>query len=200
MKSFAILASVAGVAVAQNLGSCAQLCVNNMANIANTQFSCAAGDVSCFCNQSNWAYGVRDCSAQACDAEQAAQAVQWAAGQCNGVAQSATGSPLAAIPILTSAVAEASGAVASGASQAASGAASGASNAAAQSTAVTTVPLVATITNSAGSVETTTTGFSTAYSALTGSLANEASGIASSLSAAASSLAGDASSAAASAA
>jgi len=55
-----------------------------MARIANTEFSCPAGDVNCFCSKSNWAYGIRDCSAQACGPDEAAQAVSWATKQCTG--------------------------------------------------------------------------------------------------------------------
>jgi hypothetical protein len=83
-QSMVLLAAIAGAATAQNLGSCAQLCINNMNMIANTQFACPAGDQACFCSQSNWAYGVRDCSRQACDADQAAQAISYAQGQCQG--------------------------------------------------------------------------------------------------------------------
>ena len=57
---------------------------NNMNLIANTEFACPAGDTACFCSQSNWAYGIRDCSRQACDAEQAGQAISYAAGICEG--------------------------------------------------------------------------------------------------------------------
>jgi hypothetical protein len=60
------------------------MCVNNMNNIANTQFSCAAGDTACFCTKSNWAYGVRDCTREACGADESAQAVNFAAGLCQG--------------------------------------------------------------------------------------------------------------------
>lgn len=56
-----------------------------MAQIANSEFSCASGDVGCFCTKSNWAYGIRDCSKQACSADEAGQAVTWAAGQCTGM-------------------------------------------------------------------------------------------------------------------
>lgn len=60
-----------------------QMCADNMAKIANSEFSCAAGDVGCFCHESNWAYGIRDCSQQACSADEAAQAITWASGQCD---------------------------------------------------------------------------------------------------------------------
>lgn len=110
-----------------------------MATIANQQFQCGAGDVSCFCTKSNWAYGVRDCSRQACSADESAQAIAWASSQCGGVAQSAA-SPPAAIPILTSAlvsatnaapsaVASVTGAIGSAASSGASAASSAASGA-----------------------------------------------------------------------
>ncbi|KAF1350392.1 hypothetical protein EJ07DRAFT_184095 [Lizonia empirigonia] len=176
-QSMILLAAVAGAASAQSLGSCAQMCVNNMNIIANTEFSCAAGDTACFCTKSNWAYGVRDCSRQACSGEESAQAVSYAASLCQGVASSASGSTtaLAALPILTSALASASGA---------SGTASGEATATGSSqSAITTVPLLATVTNSDGSVQTTTSGFSTVYSsgALTESAASAASSAASSV-------------------
>ncbi|KAH8624466.1 hypothetical protein IG631_21205 [Alternaria alternata] len=113
MKSYAVLAATfAGVALSQDIpmpsGDCANLCINNMARIAQTEFSCASDDIGCFCTQSNWAYGIRDCSRQACDADQSAQAVSWAYARCAGVAATATGSGApAALPILTSAVASA---------------------------------------------------------------------------------------------
>ncbi|EAT84944.2 hypothetical protein SNOG_07478 [Parastagonospora nodorum SN15] len=44
MKSFAAIAAFAGAAAAQNLGQCAQLCVGNMATIAQSQFQCAQND------------------------------------------------------------------------------------------------------------------------------------------------------------
>jgi hypothetical protein len=80
------------------------LCVNNMAQIARTNFQCANDDLGCFCNESNWAYGIRDCAQQACDAEQAGSAITWANARCAGVAATATGMP-AALPILSSAAA-----------------------------------------------------------------------------------------------
>merc|ERR1711941_12968 len=175
-----LLAAVAGAAAAQSLGDCAQLCVNNMNLIANTEFACPAGDTACFCSQSNWAYGIRDCSRQACDAEQAGQAISYAAGICEGVASAissgASASPSAALTILNPALSSA-GSVTGTASGEAS-----ATGSASQS-AITTVPLVGTVTNSNGDVETTTTGFSTVYSsmALTESAASAASSVAASI-------------------
>ncbi|KAJ4991067.1 CFEM domain-containing protein [Stagonosporopsis vannaccii] len=181
-QSMILLAAIAGAATAQNLGSCAQLCVNNMNRIANTEFSCAAGDTACFCSQSNWAYGVRDCSREACNDEEAGQAVSYAAGLCQvtGVASTigddASASPSAALTILNPAVSSAGGAT---------GTASGEASAtgSASLSAITTVPLVATVTNSDGDVQTTTSGFSTVYSsgALTESAASAASSAASSI-------------------
>jgi len=111
MRSYAVLAATfAGAALAQDMpmpsGDCANLCINNMATIAQTEFQCESSDISCFCTQSNWAYGIRDCTRQACDADQSASAVQWAYARCAGVAATGSGTP-AALPILTSAVASA---------------------------------------------------------------------------------------------
>ena len=56
-----------------------------MATIAQgPPYSCGADDISCFCTKSNWAYGIRDCSAQACDAVQAAAAVAYGYSRCQG--------------------------------------------------------------------------------------------------------------------
>lgn len=150
------------------------MCADNMAKIANSEFMCGAGDIACFCTKSNWAYGVRDCSAQACDATQAAAALAWAASQCNGVVASQPAASAALTIVGGSAAASATGVLASASGAVASAVASGA-----QSVPVTTVPLLATITNSAGSVVTETTGFSTVYSSLTGAAASAASSLAS---------------------
>jgi hypothetical protein len=53
-----------------------------MARIASSDLMCGAGDTNCFCTKSNWAYGVRDCAQQACNAVEAAQAVAYGAAQC----------------------------------------------------------------------------------------------------------------------
>ena len=177
MKSFAVIAAVAGVAVAQNLGDCAQLCVNNMARIANTEFSCGQGDTSCFCSKSNWAYGIRDCSAQACDGGQAAQAVAYANSQCQGVS-APSGSQLAAIPILSSALATVSGDLASVTGSVASGAASatGSAASAASSAASGASAAVSSATASAASAASSLgSSLSAALSSVTGSLASRAS-------------------------
>ncbi|KAH6870049.1 hypothetical protein BKA58DRAFT_170363 [Alternaria rosae] len=135
MKSYAVLAATfAGAALAQDMpmpsGDCANLCINNMATIAQTEFQCESSDISCFCTQSNWAYGIRDCTRQACDADQSASAVQWAYARCAGVAATGSGTP-AALPILTSAVASATAVQSDGSavSSAVSGASSAASSA-----------------------------------------------------------------------
>jgi hypothetical protein len=155
-----------------------QLCISNMNMIANTEFACSPGNTACFCGESNWAYGVRDCSRQACGEEESSQAISYAAGLCKDLA-STISAP--ALPILTSALAGAP-----------------ASASASESSAITTSALVATSTNSDGSVITTTTGFSTIYAggaaaSATGSAASAASSLASSI---ASSLASEASDAA----
>lgn len=162
-----------------------QMCADNMAKIAQSQFSCAAGDVSCFCSKSNWAYGLRDCSAQACDATQAAAALAWANSQCSGAVASGAPSASAALSVIASNAASASAVLASASSVVASAVASGA-----QSVPVSTMPLLATITNSAGSVMTQTTGFSTLYSSLTGAAASAASSIGSQQASLASSVSG----------
>ncbi|KAF2711978.1 hypothetical protein K504DRAFT_336579, partial [Pleomassaria siparia CBS 279.74] len=65
---FAVLALGAGAAMAQlsSLPQCGQTCINNMISIATAEFGCTTGDVSCYCKDVNFGYGVRDCSVQAC--------------------------------------------------------------------------------------------------------------------------------------
>lgn len=53
-----------------------------MVNIAQSEFNCQAGDVSCYCNNANFGYGVRDCSNQACSPSDAAQAIAYASSYC----------------------------------------------------------------------------------------------------------------------
>jgi len=54
-----------------------------MINIAQTQFGCGAGDVSCYCSKMDFAYGVRDCSNEACSSSQdAATAISFATAYC----------------------------------------------------------------------------------------------------------------------
>lgn len=142
-----------------------------MARIAQSEFSCG-DDIACFCSRSNWAFGIRDCSRQACDAEQSASAVQWAYARCAGIAATASEQP-AALPILTSAVASATASGGNAASSVASGASSAASSAA--SDASSAASSVASDASSAAS--SAASGVTSAAS----SLASEASGLTSSI-------------------
>jgi hypothetical protein len=56
-----------------------------MATIAETQFQCSTGDQICFCTKSNWAYGIRDCTRQACGDAESASAIAYAAGLCSSM-------------------------------------------------------------------------------------------------------------------
>ncbi len=46
-----------------------------MLQIAQTQFGCAAGNVTCYCTNPQFGAGVRDCSNQSCPTPQDAQEV-----------------------------------------------------------------------------------------------------------------------------
>lgn len=76
----ALLAMV-GLASAQDFGalsSCAQNCVNNM----RTSVGCVPVTDQCLCGNAAFENGIRDCANQACSAEDAAAAVDFAGGFC----------------------------------------------------------------------------------------------------------------------
>lgn len=56
-----------------------------MVNIANTQFGCAAGNVTCYCTDPRFGYGLRDCSGQACGAAVQAQVLAFGTAYCDGM-------------------------------------------------------------------------------------------------------------------
>ncbi|ORY13644.1 hypothetical protein BCR34DRAFT_262530 [Clohesyomyces aquaticus] len=182
--SIALLAVGAGAAMAQSLSDlppCGQTCINNMINIASSQFGCALGDVTCYCTNAKFGYGVRDCSNQACSAQEAANVISYGTNFCANAVQSASGgvSSAPALSVLSSALVSATASRAS-----VTGGAGGA-----QSTAVSTVPLVATAVSN-GQTILQTTGFSTLYSSLTGAAGSAASSVAGSASSVAASISG----------
>ncbi|KAF2141397.1 uncharacterized protein K452DRAFT_39064 [Aplosporella prunicola CBS 121167] len=88
MKSFAILALGASVALAQSLNDlpqCGKTCINNMLNIAQTEFGCSSGDANCYCGNADFGYGVRDCARQACSSDDDAQnVINYGVQYCRG--------------------------------------------------------------------------------------------------------------------
>lgn len=52
-----------------------QTCINNMVQIASSQLGCSAGNVTCYCTQPDFGYGVRDCANEACQNTTEAQSV-----------------------------------------------------------------------------------------------------------------------------
>lgn len=46
-----------------------------MIQIASSQLGCAAGNVTCYCTEPDFGYGIRDCSDQSCPTPQDAQEV-----------------------------------------------------------------------------------------------------------------------------
>ncbi|KAK4963851.1 hypothetical protein LTR66_012614, partial [Elasticomyces elasticus] len=76
----------AAFVVAQDLASlpqCGQQCINNMLQIATSQFGCAPGNVTCYCTNQNFGYGIRDCSNAACTPDQAASVMSFGASYCS---------------------------------------------------------------------------------------------------------------------
>ena len=67
-----------------NRYSLQQTCVNNMINIATSQFGCTAGDVKCYCTNQNFGYGIRDCSNESCSPSDAAKVISFGTAYCAG--------------------------------------------------------------------------------------------------------------------
>jgi hypothetical protein len=66
-----------------DLPQCGQTCASNMVSAAKSQeLGCDAGDVSCLCTNSDFIYGLRDCSAAICNDEQAAAVVAYGLAIC----------------------------------------------------------------------------------------------------------------------
>ncbi|KAF2016922.1 CFEM-domain-containing protein [Aaosphaeria arxii CBS 175.79] len=195
MKTFAILA-VAGIAAAQSLSDlppCGQTCINNMVGIATSQFGCAVGDVSCYCNEARFGYGVRDCSNQACPSgDDANRVIAYGLNYCANVGASQSGGSATQAPASTGALPILSSALASVTDSAGSVIASATDSAGSA---------IASATGSAGSALSSVTGSAgSALSSATGSIASDASSVASSLASGASSAASSLQSGASSAA
>lgn len=112
MKTTFFVLAAAGAAMAQDLAAlpqCGQTCVNNMINIAQTQFGCAQGDAQCFCGNADFGFGIRDCASQACGSQdETAQVISYGTSYCEQALQSAQPSAsTSAVGILTSALATA---------------------------------------------------------------------------------------------
>jgi hypothetical protein len=87
MKStFLTIFGLAAAAVAQStnqLPQCGQTCASNMVSAEKSrELGCDAGDVSCLCTNSNFIYGLRDCSAAICNDEQAAAVLSYGLEIC----------------------------------------------------------------------------------------------------------------------
>lgn len=88
MKSFATAAVLmAGLVVAQDISSlptCGQTCVKGvLAQATIAPFECkSATDFACLCNNSNFIYGVRDCTQVACDSADMSTTVNFANTFC----------------------------------------------------------------------------------------------------------------------
>jgi len=85
-SSFLTVFGLAAAAVAQStnqLPQCGQTCASNMVSAEKSrELGCDAGDVSCLCTNSNFIYGLRDCSAAICNDEQAAAVLSYGLEIC----------------------------------------------------------------------------------------------------------------------
>jgi len=85
-SSFLTVFGHAAAAVAQStnqLPQCGQTCASNMVSAEKSrELGCDAGDVSCLCTNSNFIYGLRDCSAAICNDEQAAAVLSYGLEIC----------------------------------------------------------------------------------------------------------------------
>ncbi|OPB42186.1 hypothetical protein A0O28_0033030 [Trichoderma guizhouense] len=89
MKSVVIaLCTLAAVTAAQgsaNLAACGQTCATNMLSADKAEeLGCKQNDLRCLCANKNFLYGLRDCSAAICPAEDARKVVDYGISICAG--------------------------------------------------------------------------------------------------------------------
>ncbi|KAL7780777.1 hypothetical protein V8C43DRAFT_299842 [Trichoderma afarasin] len=89
MKSVVIaLCALAAVTAAQgsaNLAACGQTCATNMLSADKAEeLGCKQNDLKCLCANKNFLYGLRDCSAAICPAEDARKVVDYGISICAG--------------------------------------------------------------------------------------------------------------------
>lgn len=84
--------------------------------IAQTQFGCSEGNVTCYCTQPRFGYGVRDCADEACPSSMdATQVIAFGSQYCEKALASVSSTPTPnAYGILTSATASSMGSMSSG--------------------------------------------------------------------------------------
>ncbi|WDK20813.1 CFEM domain-containing protein [Colletotrichum graminicola] len=80
----AVVAAFLGGVCAQldSLSPCGVACVNN---VIAKGFGCASGDNTCLCKQQDFVFGVRDCAAQSCTADESTKANDYVAGLCASI-------------------------------------------------------------------------------------------------------------------
>lgn len=174
-----------------------------MIAIASSQLGCSGGNVTCYCTEPDFGYGVRDCANEACTSDEDANTViSFGTSYCANALQSYTSTASTGAPT----PANSAGSIlsqASGATSAPGGTESGDSASASSTETVTasatgTSALVGVITTD-GSTLTTTTGSTTLYGGAVGSATSGAASLTSGAASAASSATGGAGSAASSA-
>ncbi|KAB8075530.1 hypothetical protein BDV29DRAFT_171877 [Aspergillus leporis] len=92
--SMVLLAAASMVGADVSVGECAQMCIGNMNNKAS-ELGCSSGDLACLCKSDNYAFGVRDCTAQACPNDDSAAVVSAALAACPSGSMSPMITPLA---------------------------------------------------------------------------------------------------------
>ncbi|GKT51375.1 GPI-anchored CFEM domain protein ARB_01545 [Colletotrichum spaethianum] len=77
----AAVAAFLGSVCAQldTLPACGVVCVNN---VIAKGFGCASGDNTCLCKQQDFVFGIRDCAAQSCAADETTKINDYVAGLC----------------------------------------------------------------------------------------------------------------------
>ncbi|KAH9893798.1 hypothetical protein F4778DRAFT_784289 [Xylariomycetidae sp. FL2044] len=139
--------AIAQLSTPQEFPECGKTCISNM-NGQSGPLGCDDGDGVCLCEKADYSYGVRDCALQACgDASHAQQIIDWEVNQCASLGVNVYGigsSTSATVPATTTVLA--------------TGSPSGSASA---SVPVSTSEILTTITNSDGSVLTSTIGSTT---------------------------------------
>lgn len=63
------------------------MCISNM-NAKASALGCRANDMACLCNNMDYQYGIRDCTAEACPGDNPAEVVTMALSKCPSMCSS----------------------------------------------------------------------------------------------------------------
>ncbi|KAL6860353.1 hypothetical protein ACO1O0_004380 [Amphichorda felina] len=105
MKTVAIaLGALAALVAAQEVSGvpeCGHFCINDMMNGKASELGCATKDLACLCANKDFAYGLRDCSAETCGSDKAGAVVAYGVKICEKAGVEITNAPTDGSPTAT---------------------------------------------------------------------------------------------------